>query len=116
LKLTPKSIALTLVGGAIGSLSRWLISDASDMATVLWLVNIFGTLLLGFFTASPSFASQGRREFWAVGFCGGFTTMSGLAIWQYYGTFSWIAVASMFALGFAAYFAGLKIGSWMSSK
>jgi hypothetical protein len=42
--------------------------------------------------------------------------MSGLAIWQYYGTFNWFSVVAMFALGFAAYFAGLKIGSWMGSK
>jgi fluoride ion exporter CrcB/FEX len=51
-----------------------------------------------------------------VGFCGGFTTMSGLAVWQLYGTFNWFAMAAMFALGLLAYFAGSAIGSRMSAK
>jgi fluoride ion exporter CrcB/FEX len=116
LKLTPKSIALTFAGGAIGSLTRWAISDASEMATMLWFANILGTLLLGYFSGSPRFESQSRREFWAVGFCGGFTTMSGLAAWQFYGTFSWVSILIMFALGLVAYFVGLKIGSRMGTK
>ncbi len=116
MQLTPRAISLTFVGGALGTLLRWLLGETFDMVAMLWIANILGTLLLGFISAHVWFSSDNRKALWAVGFCGGFTTMSGLAVWQLYGTFNWFAIAAMFALGLLAYFAGSAIGSRMSAK
>ena len=116
MKLAPKSIALTFAGGAIGSLSRWLLGEDVDMATMLWVANLIGTLLLGFMNGHRWFASEGRREFWAIGFCGGFTTMSGLAAWMYFSSFNLIGLLAMFAVGLATYWLGLKIGTRIGAK
>lgn len=116
MKLAPKSIALTFAGGAIGSLSRWVLGESFDMVAMLWVANLLGTLLLGVFNGHSWFATESRREFWAIGFCGGFTTMSGLAAWMYFSSFSLIALALMFALGFLVYWFGLKIGTRMAAR
>lgn len=44
------------------------------------IVNIVGSALIGWLNSDPRFASEGKRAFWAVGFSGGFTTMSALAL------------------------------------
>ena len=116
MKLAPKSIALTFAGGAIGSLSRWVLGESFDMVAMLWVANLLGTLLLGLINGHSWFATESRREFWAIGFCGGFTTMSGLAAWMYFSSFSLIALALMFALGFLVYWFGLKIGTRMAAR
>ncbi|MBP6043443.1 MAG: CrcB family protein [Rhodoluna sp.] len=116
MQLTPRAISLTFVGGASGTLLRWLLGDIFDMVTMLWVANILGTALLGFVNGDAWFNTENRKAFWAVGFCGGFTTMSGIALWQFYGTFSWLAIVVMFALGLLAYFVGLKLGSRMATK
>jgi CrcB protein len=116
MKLSPKSIALTFAGGAIGSLSRWLLGESFDMVAMLWAANLVGTFLLGVFNGHSWFATESRREFWAIGFCGGFTTMSGLAAWMYYSTFSLLGLIAMFGLGILVYWFGLKIGTRMAAK
>ena len=40
----------------------------------------------------------------------------GDAGWQFYGTFNWLAIVSMFSLGLLAYFAGSVFGLRMSAK
>lgn len=116
MKLSPKSIALTFAGGAIGSIIRWLLGESCDMVAMLWAANLLGTLLLGVFNGHSWFATESRREFWAIGFCGGFTTMSGLAAWVYFSSFSPIALALMLALGLLVYWLGVKIGTRMAAK
>ena len=116
MQLTPRAISLTFVGGAIGTFLRWLLGEAFDMVAMLWLANMLGTLILGFVNSHVWFNSDNRKALWAVGFCGGFTTMSGLAVWQFYGTFNWLAIVSMFSLGLLAYFAGSVFGLRMSAK
>lgn len=116
MQLTPRAISLTFVGGAVGTLLRWLLGETFDMVAMLWVANILGNALLGFVNGNAWFNSENRKAFWAVGFCGGFTTLSGLAVWQFYGTFSWLAIVVMFALGLLVYFVGLKLGSRMVTK
>lgn len=116
MKLTTKSSALVFFGGAIGSLLRWLLGEAFDLVEMLWVANLLGTLFLGFVNGHSWFAGENRRQFWAIGFCGGFTTMSGLAIWPYFSSFSAVAVITMFAIGLACYWLGLKIGTRMATK
>lgn len=116
MQLTPRAIALTFVGGAAGTLLRWIVGETFDIVVMLWVANVLGTALLGFVNGNAWFKTENRKALWAVGFCGGFTTMSGLAMWQFYGSFSWLAIVAMFALGLLAYFVGLKFGSRMATK
>lgn len=99
MQITARIIALTFAGGALGSGLRWLIGVLVEGATVttnepgqypqidlarvitLFVVNILGAALLGWFNGSAAFSSDERKAFWSTGFAGGFTTMSGVAIW-----------------------------------
>jgi fluoride ion exporter CrcB/FEX len=82
LTLTLKNIGLVFAGGAIGTLLRFATSSNLDDLTSLAIVNIVGSAIIGWLNSDPRFASDGKRAFWAVGFSGGFTTMSGVALLQ----------------------------------
>jgi fluoride ion exporter CrcB/FEX len=43
-------------------------------------VNIVGSAIIGWVNSDPRTSQVSRRQFWAVGFSGGFTTMSGVAL------------------------------------
>ncbi|WP_163103357.1 fluoride efflux transporter FluC [Peribacillus alkalitolerans] len=70
------------LGAVIGSWGRFLIFDIFSIlhfpiATLI--VNLVGSLILGFITTIPLFKgkrSEVWRLFWGTGICGGFTTMS----------------------------------------
>ena len=73
-----KNLLLVGAGGALGSIARYAVSllfahfaICSHWATML--VNVVGSLLIGFFI--PLFSS-GAHLFAVVGLCGGFTTFS----------------------------------------
>ena len=81
---------LIAVGGAVGTLARYLISVAAVPFghTLPWgtiLINVSGSFVIGFFGTLT--LSQGRhplpetaRLFIMVGFCGGFTTFSSFSL------------------------------------
>jgi CrcB protein len=81
---------LIAVGGALGTLARYLISVAAVpfSHTLPWgtiLINVSGSFVIGFFGTLT--LSQGRyplpetaRLFIMVGFCGGFTTFSSFSL------------------------------------
>lgn len=80
-----KNILLVAVGGAFGSVARYLLSRAVQH-TVLsafpfgtMTVNVAGCLLIGMICGlggSGAGMGQGTRVFMVAGFCGGFTTFS----------------------------------------
>ena len=80
------------VGGAAGSVARalagWLISSRPPVATLL--VNVAGSLLIGWLMARLGSAEPASAARWqallVTGFCGGFTTFS---------TFSWQTLDQM---------------------
>jgi CrcB protein len=119
-KLTRQAIALAFFGGALGTLLRWSISEVLPSLDALWLVNILGALLVGFFAGHVWFKPESRRIFWSTGFAGGFTTMSAIAVLPLTLTLDFnslaITVAGMVLAGFVAYWLGLKIATRMSSK
>ncbi len=102
-------------GSAFGGVARYLVALAFHRPTPLpigtLLVNVSGSLLLGFLARYASAAadwSPGVRAFLTIGFCGGYTTFS---------TFS-LEVAELLriqaygrALGYAGLSAGLSIGA-----
>jgi CrcB protein len=111
-KPTPKILLLTFIGGALGTALRYGLSLAvEDTLAVLFTVNLLGAAALGWFNGHPHFATDERRALWAVGFAGGFTTMSGVAVFLFFHLFALDApllwVALMFALGLAAYWLAL---------
>ena len=77
-------ILLVMLGGALGSAARYLVthffSDLSNhhgfpLGTLL--VNVTGSLVVGYVLASPVASLDDRwRLLAATGFCGGFTTFS----------------------------------------
>jgi CrcB protein len=78
-------IAAVAIGGALGSVARYLlgafIQDRVSMALPLGtlVINVVGSLLLGFFVQvglDTSAFSPEIRFFLTTGFCGGFTTFS----------------------------------------
>ena len=96
----------------MGTALRYGLSLAvDDTLVVLFAVNLLGAAALGWFNGHPHFATDERRALWAVGFAGGFTTMSGVAMFLFFRNFTLSApllwVALMFALGLVAYGLGL---------
>ncbi|MFM6939728.1 MAG: fluoride efflux transporter FluC [Rhodoluna sp.] len=75
-----KIIGLVFAGGALGTLLRLGVSFGLDSFTSLATVNVIGSAVLGWLNSDPRFASTGKRAFWAIGFSGGFTTMSSVAL------------------------------------
>ena len=83
-----KNILFVGLGGAIGSIARFLISkwiyDLHPQTFPLgtFLVNIFGCFLIGLFyaiSAKGNYFSPDFRLFLTTGLCGGFTTFSAFA-------------------------------------
>jgi fluoride ion exporter CrcB/FEX len=80
-------------------------------------VNLLGAALLGFVSAHKVFASSNRQAVWGVGFLGGFTTMSGLAVitagadlgLSAAGPIYWLLVFLQLVVGVAVYRLGMVV-------
>jgi fluoride ion exporter CrcB/FEX len=71
---------------------------------VLIVVNLLGTAFLGYANGSKRFDSDSASAFWKIGFSGGFTTMSGLALLVIPSqSVSGVVAALMMALGVVVY-------------
>lgn len=78
-----RNMILVALGGAVGSVCRYLLSDI-NVTTFPWgtfIVNIIGSLLIGFFVglAGKGVLSPDMKLLLVTGFCGGFTTFSTFA-------------------------------------
>ncbi len=78
-----RNILLVALGGAIGSVCRYLLSGM-NVASWPWgtfTVNILGSLLIGFLLGlvSKGIVSPEMKLLLITGFCGGFTTFSTFA-------------------------------------
>jgi CrcB protein len=116
-KLLSSEYFLVFLGGGIGALLRYAIGSALELSLgsalavslSLVIVNVVGALFLGIVSFHPHFASVGQKAFWGTGVSGGFTTMSGVALFLYQpGSLAITGV--MFALGFLAFAGGVNIG------
>jgi CrcB protein len=114
MQLTRKTIRLTFLGGAFGTLLRFaLFVTLGDLPSVL-LVNLIGSALLGWFHGNKKYDTDEFNAFWKTGFAGGFTTMSGFAALivlytQNLGVLAIIATMVITAASLAAYWLFLKI-------
>jgi fluoride exporter len=116
-------IALLVLAGGLGSAARFVLDGAvrtrwpSQFPWGILVVNVLGSLLLGFLTGLVVGGADPRwRLVLGVGFCGGFTTFSTalvdtvrlardgsvrLAVGNLLGTFVTTVVAAAFGLGLA---------------
>ena len=82
---------------------------------MLFMVNLLGAAFLGFVNSAPGFGAESRKAFWGVGFAGGFTTMSGVALWVIASSadafLAPLTAITMFVIGVAAYLLGLRLGN-----
>jgi CrcB protein len=115
-----KLLPLVFFGGALGTSLRYLIellvgSVPQGQVILTSFVNLLGAALLGFVGAHKLFASSSRQGLWGIGFLGGFTTMSGLAMitagadlgLSAVGALYWLLVLMQLVIGVAAYRLGL---------
>ena len=109
---------MVFAGGAIGSILRAALSDFSSNTAATLLINVFGAALLGFVHSSSMFRGESKQAFWATGFCGGFTTLSAIALMLRF-QISWSVLgyaALTLVLGVAAYFAAVALGPKTSAR
>jgi CrcB protein len=108
---------LVFLGGGLGSLLRYALGSGLEVSLgstlagmlSLFLVNVTGAFFLGIVSFHPFFANENKKSFWGSGFAGGFTTMSGVALFVYQQS-SLTITSVMFALGFFAFAAGVALG------
>ena len=78
-----KNILLVALGGAVGSVCRYIIScfPHTSFPWGTFVVNILGSLLIGLLVgwATKGVISDGMKLLLITGFCGGFTTFSTFA-------------------------------------
>ena len=80
-----KTLVVIFLGGGLGSVARYILGEkvsALHSAQFPWgtfAVNVTACFLLGLIVGlaeQKQLLSAGARLFWAVGFCGGFSTFS----------------------------------------
>jgi CrcB protein len=91
--MTLYTCLLIMLGGAVGTLLRYLISAMISTAphSLPWatiIINILGSFIIGFFgtltLANGKFpVSENMRLFVMIGICGGFTTFSSFSLQTY---------------------------------
>jgi fluoride exporter len=91
--LNPAFIAAVAVGGALGSVMRYLVGVASgklfgtDFPWGTLIINVTGSFLIGAFVglfATKWNLPQAARIFLTVGICGGYTTFSTFSLDAWY--------------------------------
>ena len=119
-----RAVLLVALGGAVGSVLRYLSSAAvnkyvqSSFPWATFAVNVVGCfligLLMGFFIKQPA-QDDGMKWLLVTGFCGGFTTFSAFAHenvalfqTQQYGT-AFLYTAASVILGMIAVWLGLLL-------
>ena len=84
-----KTILYIAIGGAIGSVLRYLTSVlvskfwSNSFPLATFIVNIVGCFLIGFFIGyleKNQFTNDSLKWFLITGFCGGFTTFSAFGV------------------------------------
>ena len=126
--MAAKVLGAVFLGGAIGSIARFLVilgvdelalQDLSQELVVTSIVNLTGAFLLGFVHVIGATRSDTWKGFFGPGLAGGFTTMSGLALitagaelgLSSVGYLYWIAVAIQLVLGILTYGLGTRLAS-----
>ena len=71
-----KKVAIVAIGGALGSLLRYLIAEQTNKyEAAIFLANLLGVLVAGVISYRMK-PTESQELFWITGFAGGFTTFS----------------------------------------
>ena len=116
-----KTLLLVFAGGAIGSIARAFMTTFGANVWATLAVNVVGAAILGLVQNAPRFAGDNRQAFWATGFCGGFTTLSGIVLVTVFSKTDDTGVVVAYVLanilfGIAAYAAFAKIGKQIKGQ
>jgi fluoride ion exporter CrcB/FEX len=104
-------LSLVFLGGALGSVARYALSQNLDQSTWLWIANISGALLLGFVHTSRNLKKPEIQSFLGTGFAGAFTTLSSLVTFaSLEGDSALFQMALQIGAGLIAYVLGRFIG------
>jgi fluoride exporter len=131
--LQAKVLGAVFLGGAIGSIARFLVilgvdelalQDLSQELIATSIVNLTGAFLLGCVHVIGASRSETWKGFFGPGLAGGFTTMSGLALitagaelgLSSVGYLYWMAVAIQLVLGILTYWLGTQLATRTSKK
>jgi fluoride ion exporter CrcB/FEX len=131
--LAAQVLGAVFLGGAIGSIARFLVilgvdglalQDLSQELVATSIVNLTGAFLLGFVHVIGATRTDTWKGFFGPGLAGGFTTMSGLALitagaelgLSSVGYLYWIAVGIQLVLGILTYWLGTTLASRRSKK
>ena len=91
--MSPQFVLAVAVGGAIGSVARYLVAIGSgkifgiNFPWGILIINVTGSLLIGVFVglfATKWDLPRSVRIFLTVGICGGYTTFSTFSLDSYY--------------------------------
>ena len=119
---------IIFLGGGLGSMARyglgkWISSlHLHQFPLGTLAVNITACFILGILVGwgeHRQLISSATREFWTIGFCGGFSTFSTFSIETLYllqggGTFpAFLYIALSLVLCLAAVWAGIYLGQWL---
>jgi CrcB protein len=123
--LQAKVLGAVFLGGAIGSIARFLVilgvdelalQDLSQELVATSIVNLAGAFLLGFVHVIGSSRSEIWKGFFGPGLAGGFTTMSGLALITAGAELGLSSVGYQLVLGIFTYWLGTQLASRRSKK
>lgn len=103
----PQTVALVFLGGALGSGLRFFVGLNLPVGPNLFLVNLLGTLLLGIVNGREW--KPWVHPFLGTGVAGGFTTLSGVALFASGNPADIGLILPMLALGFAAHWIGMRL-------
>ena len=122
-----KNIFLVFIGGGLGSVCRYLISDLNYFKKFVFpystlLTNLLGCFLIGLalgWSIKNSDINSSLIILFTIGFCGGFTTFSALSqesltlINNNQLTYLFFYVFSSILIGIFCVFLGLKISKYL---
>lgn len=112
-----RRVGYVFVGGSLGTMLRIFIADLAKLNlsgetaeyVYLFVVNLLGAFALGVMAKHPYFTRQWCRDLWAVGFAGGFTTMSAISV-IIEGDGIWWLILTMMGTAIVLYGIGFRIG------
>ena len=121
--LSWRRVGYVFLGGSLGTILRVLISDLAALNlndptaeyVYLFAVNLLGAFALGVMAKHPYFTRQSCRDLWAVGFAGGFTTMSAVSFLLAAGG-NWWLILLMIGLGATLYGVGYRLGKRIARR
>lgn len=112
-----RRVGYVFLGGSLGTMLRIFIADLAKLNlsgltaeyVYLFVVNLAGAFALGVMAKHPYFTRQSCRDLWAVGFAGGFTTMSAVSV-LIEGDGIWWLTLTMTGAAIVLYGIGFRIG------